>query len=107
MEGGSSIFASKFTSKVKFVRKLQIQLHNYRVGNQYRWHRDGIVGHNSVVKDLASPLHNLTRKLSMTVLLNDPSEFTGGEFKMKDHNIKDFEIKLYNNHFKNSSISHK
>ncbi|BCU99013.1 MAG: hypothetical protein CM15mV25_0010 [uncultured marine virus] len=30
----------------------------------------------------------------MTVLLNDPSEFTGGEFKMKDHNIKDFEIKL-------------
>ena len=73
----------------------QIQLHNYRVGNQYRWHRDGIVGHNSVVKDLSSPLHNLTRKLSMTVLLNDPSEFTGGEFKMKDHNIKDFEIKLY------------
>ena len=72
----------------------QVQLHNYRIGNQYRWHRDGIGGHNSVVKSLASPLHNLTRKLSMTVLLNDPSEFTGGEFKMKEHNIKDFEILL-------------
>lgn len=72
----------------------QIQLHNYRIGNQYRWHRDGICGHNSTIKDVSSPLHNLTRKLSMTVLLNDPSEFTGGEFKMKGHTIKDFEIKL-------------
>lgn len=72
----------------------QVQLHNYRVGNQYRWHRDGIGGHNSVVKDLSSPLHNLTRKLSMTVLLNSSSAFTGGQFKMKSHTIKDFNIDL-------------
>ena len=73
----------------------QVQLHNYRVGNQYRWHRDGLASHNSVVKKTDSPIFNMTRKLSMTVLLNDPSEFMGGEFMMKDHNINNFNIPLF------------
>ena len=37
----------------------------------------------------------MTRKLSMTVLLNDPSEFMCGEFMMKDHNINNFNIPLF------------
>lgn len=72
----------------------QIQLHNYKPGNQYMWHRDGIVGHNSVIKNLADPLHNLTRKISMTILLNEPSEFTGGKFQIKKHDIEDFTIDM-------------
>jgi len=54
-----------------------IQYGIYPVGGEYGWHRDSegiipIVNHQ-----------RLTRKLSMTIWLNDPDEYEGGEFDIE------------------------
>ena len=46
-----------------------LQIARYHVGNFYKWHFDG-AGRGY-------------RKLSMSCLLNDPSEFDGGEFQAR------------------------
>ena len=46
-----------------------LQIARYHVGNFYKWHKDG-AGRGY-------------RKLSMSCLLNDPSEFDGGEFQCR------------------------
>ena len=46
-------------------------------GAKYDWHMDTITGPNK------SPNMVQTRKLSMTMPLNDPSEYEGGEFQIQ------------------------
>lgn len=53
----------------------KIQLGRYGVGSHYNWHKD-IYSPN--------PIDNYQRKLSFSLLLNDPSEYVGGAFKFKD-----------------------
>jgi PKHD-type hydroxylase len=53
----------------------EIQLGRYGVGGHYDWH-----------KDIATPnlSSNYQRKLSLSLLLNDPADYVGGAFKFKD-----------------------
>jgi PKHD-type hydroxylase len=53
-----------------------VQLGRYEEGGHYDWHTD-----------TATPFNGVQRKLSFTLLLNDPSEFEGGAFEIK--NAKD------------------
>ena len=51
----------------------QAQITEYTKGGFYEWHTDTVLD-----MDLEPPV----RKLSMTLLLNDPSEFEGGELQI-------------------------
>lgn len=57
-----------------------IQLGKYSIGGHYDWHRDTAI-YNDV--DIQA---GLVRKLSMSILLNDPSEFEGGELEIEFSN---------------------
>ena len=52
----------------------QVQIGRYAAedGGHYGWHLDG-----------AEPENGMQRKLSVSILLNDPSEFEGGELQLK------------------------
>ena len=51
-----------------------VQLTKYEKGGFYDWHQD---------QDILAPLDGEFRKISLTCLLNDPSEFEGGEFEFQ------------------------
>lgn len=53
----------------------RVQIGRYGVGGHYDWHIDASV-----------PEDGFQRKLSVSILLNDPSEFEGGELEFKDVN---------------------
>lgn len=53
------------------------QYTKYGPGGHYHWHPDT---HADPYDQPGTPDHGLIRKLSMTLLLNDPSEYTGGDF---------------------------
>jgi PKHD-type hydroxylase len=55
----------------------------YTKNQFYDWHTDSSSG---VIKE-EGPLNNLTRKISMSVLLNDPTEYCGGELEFDFKNI--------------------
>ena len=54
------------------------QVSEYSKGQFYDWHTD-----NSIDMDMEPPV----RKLSMTLLLNDPSEFEGGNLEIAGKNM--------------------
>ena len=59
------------------------QITRYTKDGFYSWHRDGMGSHNEVNdKPDNKILHENTRKLSMTIVLN--SEFEGGDFELRD-----------------------
>jgi PKHD-type hydroxylase len=58
--------------------KEQAQVSEYSKGQFYDWHTDG-----SITMDTEPPV----RKLSMTLLLNDPSEFEGGNLEIAGKNL--------------------
>lgn len=57
----------------------QIQIGRYKKDGHYDWHKDVFPPNDK----------NEQRKLSMSILLNDPSEFDGGELKFKE--LKDLQ----------------
>ena len=59
----------------------QIQLHNYKPGNQYMWHRDGIVGHNSEYKTLLIHYITLPEKYQLLYYLMIPLHLQVASFK--------------------------
>ena len=50
-----------------------VQIGRYKESGHYSWHRD-----------VSIPMNNCQRKLSIVVLLNDPSEFEGGKLEFRD-----------------------
>lgn len=50
----------------------------------YDWHMDTCMGREYLSNDMFQP-----RKLSLTLLLNDPSEFDGGDFLINQGNERD------------------
>jgi predicted 2-oxoglutarate/Fe(II)-dependent dioxygenase YbiX len=58
--------------KIEFSAIEPIQLIRYDKGDHYKWHTDW------------SPNNNKKRKLSMTVQLSDPAEYTGGDVVILD-----------------------
>jgi PKHD-type hydroxylase len=52
-------------------------------GEKYDWHMDTILGPSR------GPNFVQTRKLSLTIPINDPSEWTGGEFQLQTGNPED------------------
>lgn len=90
---GLAAYDGVFKSMMDFVKvnakKLQVDIDGkidgsvqhitYNVGHQVGWHNDTM----SVPHALSNPNYNdlkTNRKLSMTVMLSDPSDFQGGEF---------------------------
>jgi PKHD-type hydroxylase len=57
-----------------FYEPMQLGLYTEQQRGHYNWHTD------AAPSDLHTP-----RKLSMAMLLSDPSEFEGGEFQVKTH----------------------
>jgi PKHD-type hydroxylase len=57
-----------------FYEPMQLGLYTEQQQGHYNWHID------AAPSDLHTP-----RKLSMAMLLSDPSEFEGGEFQVKTH----------------------
>jgi PKHD-type hydroxylase len=53
----------------------KIQIARYGVEGHYDWHRDNAIRQTENV-----------RKLSISILLNDPAEFEGGQLEIKDSN---------------------
>jgi PKHD-type hydroxylase len=51
----------------------QIQMSEYKDNGHYDWHMDS-----------GTPVNGIQRKLSCSILLNDPSEFEGGELELKN-----------------------
>jgi len=84
---------SQVTSKVNnnffkftltgFYEPMQLGLYSSENNGHYDWHTD------ADVNDLATP-----RKLSMVLLLSDPSEFEGGELQLKIGNDKPITVEL-------------
>ena len=50
-----------------------VQIGRYNENGHYTWHRDS-----------ANPINGFQRKLSISLLLNDPSDFDGGELEFRD-----------------------
>ena len=63
---------------------IQLGLYSAEENGHYDWHVDYHVGDTNVVP----------RKLSMALLLNDPSEFEGGKFKIKTNSDSEQELEL-------------
>jgi len=63
-------------SNIQITEKAQVS--EYSKGQFYHWHTD-----NSIDMDTEPPV----RKLSMTLLLNDPSEFEGGNLEIAGKNL--------------------
>jgi len=58
-----------------------LQLGIYREGGHYDWHIDV---HPYPYHEKSGPFSGLVRKISFSVLLNDSSEYKGGEFEIED-----------------------
>tara|TARA_Y100000310_G_scaffold113953_2_gene112398 strand:- start:105 stop:734 length:630 start_codon:yes stop_codon:yes gene_type:complete len=58
----------------------------YKKGQYYHWHADAFVEPYNTPKDLKT--HGKYRKLSVTINLTDPKKYKGGEFMMRDDDIK-------------------
>jgi len=57
------------------------QLTRYKETGYYTWHADGIGSHNEVYNNPDNKFrHGNTRKLSMSIILND--DFEGGDFEI-------------------------
>jgi PKHD-type hydroxylase len=67
--------------KYDIVAAESCQITRYTKDGFYTWHKDGIGSHNEVYDNPEQPfLHGNTRKLSMSIVLND--EYEGGDFEM-------------------------
>ena len=85
-EIGTKIFNEINNKHFKYdlTDAVEFQILRYREGGNYNWHCDyGI-----------SPHSQLTRKLSMSIQLSEPSEYTGGDLDMIDYGNRT--IKLQN-----------
>ena len=62
------------------------QLTRYKETGYYTWHADGIGSHNEVYNNPDNKFrHGNTRKLSMSIILND--DFEGGDFEIHGEDI--------------------
>ena len=69
--------------KYNIVAAEDCQVTRYTKDDFYSWHKDGLGSHYEVHdKPDNKFLHENTRKLSMTIVLN--SEFEGGDFELRD-----------------------
>ena len=85
-EIGAKIFNKINNIHFKYDLKnvFEFQILRYHEGGNYNWHCDYGV----------SPHSKLTRKLSMSIQLSEPSEYTGGDLDMIDYGNRT--IKLQN-----------
>ena len=69
--------------KYDIVAAENCQIARYPKDGFYTWHKDGMGSHNEVTNIPDNEfLHNNTRKLSMSIVLN--SDFEGGDFEIRD-----------------------
>ena len=67
--------------KYNIVAAESCQITRYTKDGYYSWHKDGMGSHNEVTNIPDNEfLHNNTRKLSMSIVLN--SDFEGGDFEI-------------------------
>jgi PKHD-type hydroxylase len=90
LEGVAYNYASYANRSAEWNYKIDwaepIQLAKYEKDHHYDWHEDW------------SPLElrddNMVRKLSVVILLSDPSEYKGGEFQFKTSNAPENTVKM-------------
>lgn len=73
-----AVYANEKNEWVRYLGRPElVQLTRYKKGGQYHWHEDW------------HPLEEseTVRKLSVVALLSDPSEFSGGQFEIKDTEV--------------------
>ena len=73
--------------KITEIEPIQYTVYNDN-NSHYNWHVDVIPNDNTLHLD-ADPSNNMTgtiRKISCSILLNDPSEYQGGEFELMSAN---------------------
>ena len=58
-----------------------LQFTVYKKGGYYHWHRDAGVDSSYAYKDRGENFDGKIRKISMTLLLNDPKDFEGGDLE--------------------------
>ena len=86
---------TNFLYDVRSIDSNNIQYSHYEVGDFYRWHGDWSIDHaykpeesralqSSVSKDQYIISGESSRKLSFSMQLSDPSEYTGGELQLLD-----------------------
>ena len=69
--------------KYNIVAAEDCQITRYTKDEYYSWHKDGMGSHTEVFnKPNNKFLHDNTRKLSMSIILN--SDFEGGDFEIRD-----------------------
>ena len=72
--------------KYEVVAAESCQITRYTKDGFYSWHKDGIGSHNEVNNEPDNEfLHGNTRKLSMSIILND--DFEGGDFEIHGEDI--------------------
>tara|TARA_R110000787_G_scaffold6304_2_gene22212 strand:+ start:1091 stop:1711 length:621 start_codon:yes stop_codon:yes gene_type:complete len=60
--------------EISFIESCQFTIYN--IGQYYGWHKDSYVGADVIAKN-----HGRNRKLSVSLLLNDPEEYEGGDLE--------------------------
>ena len=58
-----------------------LQFTVYKQGGFYNWHRDAGLDESYAYKDKGENFDGKIRKISMTLLLNDPKDFEGGDLE--------------------------
>ena len=58
-----------------------LQFTVYKQGGFYNWHRDAGLDDSYAYKDKSENFDGKIRKISMTLLLNDPKDFEGGDLE--------------------------
>ena len=65
------------------IEPYQIGKYSDKNSGHYDWHQDGIGGWKSIHNNPSSVnLHGKTRKLSMSLMLNNPDEYEGGQLEI-------------------------
>ena len=67
--------------EISFIESCQFTIYNQ--GQYYGWHKDSYVGADVIKKN-----HGRNRKLSVSLLLNDPEEYEGGDLEFIVENEK-------------------
>ena len=72
---------SKWNFELKALEAIQYAIYN--TGGEYDWHIDSFPKYKQITDGNTGKKSYIDRKLSITIFLNDPNEYEGGEFDIE------------------------